>query len=123
VLGRLAPLRTPRPCDLVHIDVTKLGRVPDGGGWRLHGRSEQVRGRAIHGRGMGYDFLHVAVDDHSRMAYLEALPDECDPIAAIECVRHPVAACHTVQRQRRRGGPITAWRSVECAPSASTTRS
>ena len=63
----------PRPGDLLHIDVKKLGRVPDGGGWRLHGRKEQARGR-----GNGYDFLHVAIDDHSRLAYIEALPDERD---------------------------------------------
>ncbi|XP_021300512.1 uncharacterized protein LOC110428914, partial [Herrania umbratica] len=62
-----------RPGELLHVDVKKLGRVPDGGGWRLHGRSEAVRGR-----GIGYDFLHVAVDDHSRLAYIEALPDERD---------------------------------------------
>jgi len=62
-----------RPGELVHVDVKKLGRVPDGGGWRLHGRSEAVRGR-----GNGYDYLHVAVDDHSRLAYIEALPDEKD---------------------------------------------
>src|SRR5690606_11287750 len=42
------------PGELLHIDVKKLGRVPDGGGWRVHGRSEQVRGR-----GIGYDYLHV----------------------------------------------------------------
>ena len=62
-----------RPGELLHVDVKKLGRVPDGGGWRLHGRSEAVRGR-----GNGYDYLHVAVDDHSRLAYIEALPDERD---------------------------------------------
>jgi transposase InsO family protein len=67
----------PRPGDLLHIDVKKLGRVPDGGGWRLHGRKEEVRGR-----GNGYDFLHVAVDDHSRVAYIEALPDERDTTCA-----------------------------------------
>jgi transposase InsO family protein len=72
----------PRPGDLLHIDVKKLGRVPDGGGWRLHGRSEEVRGRKIHRRPIGYDFLHVAVDDHSRLAYVEALPDERDPTSA-----------------------------------------
>jgi transposase InsO family protein len=72
----------PRPGDLVHIDVKKLGKIPNGGGWRLHGRSEEVRGRTIHGRGIGYDFLHVAVDDHSRTAYVEALPDERDPTSA-----------------------------------------
>ncbi|HYN93813.1 MAG TPA: IS481 family transposase [Pilimelia sp.] len=67
----------PRPGDLLHIDVKKLGRVPDGGGWRLHGRKEEVRGR-----GNGYDYLHVAVDDHSRVAYIEALPDERDSTCA-----------------------------------------
>ena len=72
----------PRPGDLVHIDVKKLGRVPDGGGWRLHSRSEEVRGRKVHGQALGYDFLHVAVDDHSRLAYVEALPDERDPTSA-----------------------------------------
>ncbi|SDG53729.1 Integrase core domain-containing protein [Pseudonocardia oroxyli] len=72
----------PRPGDLVHVDVKKLGRVPDGGAWRLHGRSEQVRGRKVHGRALGYYFLHVAVDDHSRLAYVEALPDERDLTSA-----------------------------------------
>jgi transposase InsO family protein len=71
-----------RPGELVHVDVKKLGRVPDGGGWRLHGRCEQVRGRTVHGRGLGYDFLHVAIDDHTRLAYVEAHPDERDPTAA-----------------------------------------
>jgi transposase InsO family protein len=66
-----------RPGELLHVDVKKLGRVPDGGGWRLHGRSEAVRGR-----GNGYDFLHVAVDDHSRIAYIEALADERDATCA-----------------------------------------
>jgi transposase InsO family protein len=67
----------PRPGDLLHVDVKNLGRVPDGGGWRLHGRKEEARGR-----GIGYDYLHVAVDDHSRVAYIEALPDERDATCA-----------------------------------------
>lgn len=65
------------PGDLLHIDVKKLGRVPAGGGWPVHGRSEAVRGR-----GAGYDYLHVAIDDHSRVAYVEALPDERDATCA-----------------------------------------
>lgn len=60
-----------RPGELLHIDVKKLGRIPDGGGWRLHGRSEQARGR-----GIGYDYLHVAVDDCSRFAVVAVYPDE-----------------------------------------------
>jgi len=61
----------PYPGSLIHIDVKKLGRIPDGGGWRAHGRSEQVRGR-----GLGYDYVHTAIDDHSRLAYAEIHPDE-----------------------------------------------
>ncbi|MEV4734046.1 IS481 family transposase [Saccharopolyspora sp. NPDC049426] len=60
-----------QPGDLLHLDVKKIGRIPDGGGWRAHGRSEQVRGR-----GVGYDYVHAAVDDHTRLAYAEVLPDE-----------------------------------------------
>ncbi len=61
---------------LVHVDVKKLGKIPDGGGWRVHGRSELVRGRAQkHGK-LGYDFVHSAVDDHSRLAYSEIHDDE-----------------------------------------------
>ena len=59
------------PGDLLHVDVKKLGRVPTGGGWRVHGRSEEVRGR-----GNGWDYVHVAIDDHTRLAYAEVLPDE-----------------------------------------------
>jgi transposase InsO family protein len=70
------------PGDLLHVDVKKLGRVPDGGGWRLHGRREAVRGRKVHGRGLGYDYLHVAIDDHTRLAYVEAHPDERDATCA-----------------------------------------
>src|SRR6478609_8250150 len=61
----------PYPGSLVHVDVKKLGRIPDGGGWRAHGRSEQVRGR-----GIGYDYVHAAIDDHSRLAYVEIHDDE-----------------------------------------------
>ena len=60
-----------RPGELVHMDVKKIGRIPDGGGWKAHGRSEQVKGR-----GIGYDYVHSLVDDHSRLAYSEILPDE-----------------------------------------------
>ena len=60
-----------RPGSLLHVDVKKLGKIPPGGGHRAHGRSEDVRGR-----GTGWDFVHVAVDDHSRLAYAEVLSDE-----------------------------------------------
>jgi len=71
-----------RPGELVHVDVKKLGRVPDGGGWRLHGREDNPDRETHRGRGIGYDYLHVAVDDHTRLAYVEAHDDERDPTAA-----------------------------------------
>jgi transposase InsO family protein len=66
------------PGDLVHLDVKKLGRIPDGGGWRIHGR----RLRPANHRGLGYAFLHTALDDHSRLAYSELLADEGKDTAA-----------------------------------------
>jgi transposase InsO family protein len=66
------------PGDLVHLDVKKLGRIPDGGGWHVHGRTAR-RGRK---RGWGYSYLHTAVDDHSRLAYSELLTDERQETAA-----------------------------------------
>lgn len=66
------------PGDLVHIDVKKLGKIPDGGGWKAHGRGERPASR----RGLGYDYIHSAVDDHSRLAYSENLPNEQGPTCA-----------------------------------------
>jgi transposase InsO family protein len=62
-----------RPGELLHIDVKKLGRVPEGGGWRVLGRGNDSHGG--HSR-VGYDYLHVAIDDHSRVAFVEAHPNE-----------------------------------------------
>jgi transposase InsO family protein len=64
-----------RPGELVHMDVKKLGRIPDGGGWRALGRAarETTYDRT---RKLGYDYVHSLVDDHSRLAYSEILPDE-----------------------------------------------
>jgi transposase InsO family protein len=74
------------PGDLVHVDIKKLGKIPDGGGWRVHGRGSAqdraahvARARA-HRAGApgarGYAYLHHAVDDHSRLAYSEIHADE-----------------------------------------------
>ena len=60
-----------RPGELLHIDVKKLGRIPDGGGHRLRGRGHGTpRSHA------GYDYLHVAIDDMSRVAYVAPFNDE-----------------------------------------------
>jgi transposase InsO family protein len=66
-----------RPGELVHLDVKKLGRIPDGGGHRAHGRAAATRGR-----GIGYDYIHSAVDDRSRVAFSQILPDEQATTAA-----------------------------------------
>ena len=94
------PVRRPKPVryeadapgDLVHVDIKKLGKIPDGGGWRVFGRgSEQDRragvatdraARAGASPSRGYVYLHHAVDDHSRLAYSEQLPDERKETAA-----------------------------------------
>ncbi|BEP12955.1 IS481 family transposase [Acidothermaceae bacterium B102] len=68
-----------RPGELVHMDVKKLGRVPDGGGWRAHGRGNATRQREDK---VGFDYVHALVDDHSRLAYCEILPDEKGPTCA-----------------------------------------
>jgi transposase InsO family protein len=67
------------PGELVHIDVKKLGRIPDGGGHRAHGRAASTP----RGLGIGYDYLHSAVDDRSRVAFSQILPEESADTAAL----------------------------------------
>ncbi|WP_216591900.1 IS481 family transposase, partial [Streptomyces brasiliscabiei] len=61
-----------RPGELIHVDVKKLGRIPDGGGHKVLGRQAGRTTRS----GMGFDYVHSAVDDHTRVAYSEIHPDE-----------------------------------------------
>jgi transposase InsO family protein len=63
------------PGDLVHVDVKKLGRLHPGGGWKAHGRAMGSTGAKKRAR-IGYDYIHSAIDDHSRVAYSEILSDE-----------------------------------------------
>ena len=72
--GPVTPVRyeRERPGELVHVDVKKVARIPDGGGWRARGESVLAHPDS----GAGYACLHVAVDDRSRVAYAELLPDE-----------------------------------------------
>jgi transposase InsO family protein len=64
-----------RPGELVHMDVKKIGRIPDGGGWRAHGRQMGSTGAQKRAR-IGFDYVHSVVDDHSRAAYSEIHPDQ-----------------------------------------------
>ena len=88
-----------KPGDLIHVDVKKLGRVPDGGGWRYVGRQQGLRNRATtpdkprnqyRGVLMGTCYLHTVIDDHSRVAYVEARDDETKETAT-DVLRNAVA--------------------------------
>jgi len=70
-----------RPGELLHVDVKKLGRIREGGGWKMHGREMGKTGEMARIK-VGYDYLHVAVDDHSRVAFVQALADEKAPTCA-----------------------------------------
>jgi transposase InsO family protein len=85
------------PGELVHLDVKKLGRIPGGGGHKLHGRATTTP----RGRGIGYDYIHSAVDDRSRVAFSQILPDESAVTAALFLVEAAAFfADHGVQIQR-----------------------
>ncbi|GMA23769.1 hypothetical protein GCM10025864_15280 [Luteimicrobium album] len=75
------------PGSLIHVDVTKFGNIPDGGGWRFVGRVQGERNREAtanrtknrnhrHEPKLGTAFVHTVIDDHSRVAYAEIHADE-----------------------------------------------
>ncbi|MGC7103187.1 helix-turn-helix domain-containing protein, partial [Amycolatopsis lurida] len=68
------------PGHMVHLDVKKTGQIPDGGGWRVHGKGSDQDRRVARSKTRGqrarYTYLHSAIDGYSRLAYTEALPDE-----------------------------------------------
>lgn len=75
----------PHPGSLVHVDVKKIGNIPDGGGWRYVGRQQGEKNRVATpdkprnqygGPKLGYAFVHTVIDDHSRVAYTEVHDDE-----------------------------------------------
>lgn len=77
-----------RPRSLIHGDVKKVGRIPDGGGWRPHGRGD----RPSNTRGLGCDYLHTVIDDHSRVAYAE-IHDEEKGATAVSVLERAIAFC------------------------------
>jgi len=87
------------PGALLHVDVKKLGNIPDGGGWRYVGRAQGKRNRAAtpgkprnahHNPKLGTAFVHTVLDDHSRVAYAEIHDDET-AATAIGVLRRAVA--------------------------------
>jgi len=91
-LGRLGleqPVRyeRSRPGELLHVDVKKLGRIQGGAGWRVRGGRQHYNRtytdqHGLRRRSVGYEYVHICVDDYSRLAYAEVLPDEKGSTAA-----------------------------------------
>jgi transposase InsO family protein len=89
----------PAPGDLLHADVKKLGNIPDGGGWRFLGREQGGANRTAdggrarsryHNPLIGHGFIHVVLDDHTRLAYAEIHDDELG-VTATAVLRRAVA--------------------------------
>lgn len=96
-----------RPGELVHLDTKKLGRIGPGGGHRVLGPSAKDRYR-----GIGWDRVHVAIDDYSRLAYVEELTDE-SPATTVAFVRRAQAfyAAHGIRIERVLTDNGTCYRS------------
>jgi transposase InsO family protein len=83
-----------RPGELIHIDVKKLGRIHDGAGHRVSGKRGRYTGSRTDAEGarrntVGWEFVHVAIDDATRLAYVEVLSDE-KAVTAIAFLRRAV---------------------------------
>lgn len=111
------------PGSLLHVDVKKLGNIPDGGGWRYVGRQQGLNHRSATARrtgGRGYAggakvgtaFVHTVIDDHSRVAYAEVQDNET-ATTAIAVLRRAVAwfAARGVRTQRVLSDNGSAYRS------------
>jgi transposase InsO family protein len=88
-----------RPGAMLHVDVKKLGNIPDGGGWRYVGRQQGRKNRRLtpgkpknaqRNPKMGHAFVHTVIDDHSRVAYAEIHNDET-AVTAVGVLRRAVA--------------------------------
>ena len=71
-----------RPGELVHVDVKKLGKIPDGGGWRARRETTTNHTSRLDKTPIGFDYVHAVIDDHSRLAYAEIHDDEKGTTAA-----------------------------------------
>ena len=94
---------------MIHVDVKKLGNIPDGGGWRFVGRSKANRTGSDTGQSraagtadplMGTAFVHTVIDDHSRVAYAEIHDDE-NAATAIGVLRGRPVLVRRPRRHRR----------------------
>lgn len=110
------------PGSMIHVDVTKFGNIPDGGGWRYVGKQQGDRnkattalrtGRTAKGHpNIGTAFVHTVIDDHSRVAYAEICTDE-KAATAVGVLRRAVAwfADHGVTVEKVLSDNGSAYRS------------
>jgi transposase InsO family protein len=100
--GQVVRYERARPGELIHVDVKKLGRLRDGGGWRVHGRDSDARRTSRNGPRVGFDYVHCAIDDHTRLAYAEIHPDEQSSTCA-DFLRRAAShfAAHGIKRIER----------------------
>jgi transposase InsO family protein len=122
-LGRIGleqPVRyeRSRPGELVHVDVKKLGRIQGGAGWRVRDPKQHYNPTRTDGAGkrrntVGWEYVHVAVDDYSRLAYVEVLSDETGA-TAVAFLRRALAffARYGIQVERVLTDNGSAYRSV-----------
>jgi transposase InsO family protein len=90
------------PGELVHIDVKKLGRLREGGGWRALGRTSEQHKASRTAPRVGYEYVHCAIDDYTRLAYAEIHPDETAATCAEFLHRAAQAlAAHGIPRIQR----------------------
>jgi transposase InsO family protein len=115
-LGKLSRLEPPEPPnryerrhpgELIHIDVKKLGRIGAGAGHRVHGD------RRKRSRGAGWEYVHVCVDDATRLAYVEVLDDE-KATTAVGFLKRAIAffAAHGITVKRVMTDNGSAYRST-----------
>jgi transposase InsO family protein len=107
-----------RPGELLHVDVKKLGRIQGGAGWRVRGGRQHYNRTFIDRDGherrtVGYEYVHIAIDDFSRLAYAEVLADE-KATTAVGFLHRALAfyARHGIRVERVLSDNGSAYRSV-----------
>jgi transposase len=136
-LGQDPPVRyeRSRPGELVHVDVKKLGRIEGGAGWRVRGGVQHYNrtrtdrdGKAR--RTVGWEYVHIAIDDYSRLAYAEVSPTSEQRPRSRSCAERPRSFAATASRssasspttaaptsQPSTPSPAARLASATCAPS------
>ena len=89
-----------RPGELIHVDVKKLGRIPDGGGWRVHGRDSVEHRRARDRPRVGYDYVHAPSTTTPAWPTPRSTPTRPPPPAPRSCAAPPPASPRSASPDR-----------------------